>query len=114
MSAGAGSGGSAEWALGRRAELSGGVVAWDRWGSGPVVVLVHGTPSWSYLWRKVAPVLAERFAVYAWDLLGYGDSEQRDGQDVSIAAQARYLAELLDLWGTERPAVAGHDIGGAI
>lgn len=114
MSAGATPGGRGEWSLGRRAELSGGTVAWDRWGSGAPVVLVHGTPSWSYLWRKVAPVLAERFTVYAWDLLGYGDSEQRDGQDVSIAAQARYLAELLDLWGADRPAVAGHDIGGAI
>lgn len=106
--------GSAEWGLSRRAELSGGVVAWDRWGSGPPVVLVHGTPSWSYLWRAVAPALAERFEVYAWDLLGYGDSEQREGQDVSIAAQARYLDELLERWGIERPAVAGHDIGGAI
>jgi pimeloyl-ACP methyl ester carboxylesterase len=105
---------SAGWALSRRAEVSGGTVAWDRWGSGPAVVLVHGTPSWSYLWRGVVPALAERFTVYVWDLLGYGDSEQREDQEISIAAQARYLGELLERWGIERPAVVGHDIGGAI
>lgn len=48
------------------------------------------------------------------DLLGYGDSEKHEGQDVSIAAQARMLVELLELWSLERPLVAGHDIGGAI
>jgi pimeloyl-ACP methyl ester carboxylesterase len=106
--------GSDEWALTGRTELSSGVVAWDRIGSGPPVVLVHGTPSWSYLWRAVVPPLAERFTVYTWDLLGYGESEQREDQDVSIAAQARYLGELLARWGIERPAVVGHDIGGAI
>jgi pimeloyl-ACP methyl ester carboxylesterase len=36
------------------------------------------------------------------------------GQDVSIAAQAQVLTELLNQWGLEHPAVAAHDIGGAI
>lgn len=76
------------------------------------MVLVHGTPSWSYLWRRVAPLLAVDFTVHLFDLLGYGDSEK--GGDVSIAAQERMLKELLDLWGLERPQIAGHDIGGAI
>jgi pimeloyl-ACP methyl ester carboxylesterase len=83
-------------------------------GSGPPVVLVHGTPSWSFLWRKVAPLLAADFTVHLFDLLGYGDSESRDGLDVSITTQSRVLIELLDLWGLERPLIAGHDIGGAI
>jgi pimeloyl-ACP methyl ester carboxylesterase len=94
--------------------MSGGVVAHDRIGHGPPVVLVHGTPSWSFLWRRVAPLLATDFEVYMFDLLGYGDSEKGDGLDVSIAAQGRLLVELLDLWGLERPLIAGHDIGGAI
>lgn len=77
------------------------------------MVLVHGTPSRSYLWRNVAPVLADQFTVYVFDLLGYGDSEPR-GQDVSIATQSRLLTELIGRWGLEAPAIAGHDIGGAI
>ena len=102
------------WQLRERSRLSGGVVAHDRLGHGPPLVLVHGTPSWSFLWRRVAPLLAADFAVYVFDLLGYGDSEQGDGLDVSISAQGRLLVELLDLWGLDRPSIAGHDIGGAI
>jgi pimeloyl-ACP methyl ester carboxylesterase len=103
-----------DWHLRERADLSGGIVAWDRYGEGSAVVLVHGTPSWSYVWRRVVPSLAERFSLYLFDLIGYGDSEQRDGQDMSVAAQSRALAELLDLWTLERPALVGHDIGGSI
>jgi pimeloyl-ACP methyl ester carboxylesterase len=103
-----------DWHLRERADLSGGIVAWERFGEGPAVVLVHGTPSWSYVWRGVVGALAKRFSVYLLDLIGYGDSEQRDGQDMSIAAQSRVLAELLDVWGLERPALVGHDIGGSI
>jgi pimeloyl-ACP methyl ester carboxylesterase len=88
-------------------------VAWDRFGEGPPVVLVHGTPSSSFLWRNVVPRLAEGFSVYVLDLLGYGQSERRDDQDMSITAQGRMLAELLDRWELEAPALVGHDIGAA-
>jgi pimeloyl-ACP methyl ester carboxylesterase len=100
------------WRLGQRVEVSCGTVAFEVLGEGPPVVLIHGTPSWSYIWREVAPALAELFAVYVFDLLGYGDSEPT-ADNVSIAAQARVLAELLERWGLESPAVTGHDIGGA-
>jgi len=103
-----------DWALGRRATLSRGPVAWDVLGSGPPVVLVHGTPSWSYLWRNVAPALARHFTVYLFDLPGYGDSPPPADGLVSIATHSLTLVELLDHWGLEAPAAAGHDIGGAI
>jgi pimeloyl-ACP methyl ester carboxylesterase len=95
-------------------ESAGGAVAYEVLGDGPPVVLLHGTPSWSYLWRNVARELAQRFTVYVCDLLGYGNSEKREGQDVSIAAQTRMLVELLELWELDEPFIAGHDIGGAI
>lgn len=101
------------WTLSQRAQTSSGEIAWDRLGEGPPVVLVHGTPSRSLIWRNVAPALAEQATVYVYDLLGYGDSERREGQDVSIPVQGRLLAELVRTWGLDRPALAGHDIGGA-
>ena len=58
-------------------------------------------------------VLSDRFTVYVFDLLGYGDSEASEGQDVSIAVHVRVLTQLVARWGLEVPAVAGHDIGGA-
>jgi pimeloyl-ACP methyl ester carboxylesterase len=95
-------------------EFGGGTVAYEVLGTGPPVVLVHGTPSWSFLWRNVAEALTRRFTVHVCDLLGYGTSERRDGQDVSIAAQTRMLSELLDHWSLEEPSIAGHDFGAAI
>jgi pimeloyl-ACP methyl ester carboxylesterase len=102
------------WRLGRSHDTEQGTVAWESWGSGPPLVLVHGTPWSSLTWRHIAPVLSASWTVYAYDLPGYGASEQRDGQDVSLAAQGRVLCELLDAWGAERPALVGHDIGGGI
>ncbi len=65
------------------------------------------------MWREVALALAERYEVYVWDLLGFGDSERHVEQDVSLVAHGKVLAELVDQWGLDRPALIGHDIGGA-
>src|SRR5215213_7791925 len=102
------------WWLGERQGTSVGEVAYEVFGEGSPVVLVHGTPTRSYLWRNIVPALAEHRRVYVYDLLGYGESEKGEGQDVSIAAQARVLKELVEAWGLEEPAIAGHDIGGGI
>jgi pimeloyl-ACP methyl ester carboxylesterase len=103
-----------EWALGREYGSSQGTVRYEVFGGGPPLVLVHGTPFSSYVWSKVVPALAETNTVYAFDLIGYGSSEKREGQDVSLAAQGRIFAELLDHWRIESPTVVGHDFGGAI
>src|SRR5215210_5181235 len=102
------------WRLGERQGTSVGEVAYEIFGEGSPVVLVHGTPTRSYLWRNIVPALAEHRSVYVYDLLGYGESEKGEGQDVSIAAQARVLKELVEAWQLEEPAIAGHDIGGGI
>jgi pimeloyl-ACP methyl ester carboxylesterase len=103
-----------EWNLRRRITISDTDVAYDVLGFGPPLVLVHGTPSNSYIWRNVALRLADRFSVYAFDLPGFGESERNDGMDVSIPTQARLLAELVEALNLEAPSIAGHDIGGAV
>jgi pimeloyl-ACP methyl ester carboxylesterase len=102
-----------EWVLPERFTTEGGEMAWDRLGEGPPVVMVHGTPWSSWSWRRVAPRLAERFSVFVFDLLGFGCSDKRPGQDVSLAAHGARLAALLEYWKLDRPAVVAHDIGGA-
>lgn len=104
----------ADWTLKQSFKSEQGDVPFDTLGSGPPLVLVHGTPSWSYLWRHVARLLSDRFTVYLYDLPGYGRAARFEGQDPSIAAQARVLASLMDHWGLENAPVVGHDIGGAI
>lgn len=102
------------WELSRRFDTDDGQVAWDRFGQGPALVLTHGTPFSSAVWRHVVPALARYRTVYVWDLLGYGFSAQAEGQNVSIARQGRLLAQLLTYWGIEGAHLAGHDFGGAI
>ena len=105
---------STVWKLDQRITVSGGEVAAGVFGEGPPVVLVHGTPAWSYLWRGVVPLLAREHTVYVWDLLGFGDSRLAPDAEPSIARQARTLAELAEHWGLDTPSLVGHDIGGGI
>ncbi|MFG2192270.1 alpha/beta fold hydrolase [Streptomyces sp. NPDC048639] len=107
---------SHDWRLAKTFRSTSGGVRWDRFGEAglPPVVLLHGTPFSSYVWRAVARSLASRHQVYVWDMPGYGASEMSDGQDVSLAAQGRVFAELLDHWGLAEPLVVAHDFGGAV
>jgi pimeloyl-ACP methyl ester carboxylesterase len=94
-------------------EFGGQVVRYGHAGSGPPLVLVHGTPFSSFVWRRIAPLLSELRTVYWYDLLGYGQSEKKDGQDVSLGNQNRVLTALLEHWELHRPDVIAHDFGGA-
>ena len=99
--------------LDRRHRFDGQEVAWGRMGDGPALVLIHGTPFSSQVWRRIAPLLARRWTVYYFDLLGYGLSDMRDQQDVSLSVQNRLLASLFAEWKIDRPDVLCHDFGGA-
>ena len=99
--------------LDRRHRFDGQEVAWGRMGNGPALVLIHGTPFSSQVWRRIAPLLAGRWTVYYFDLLGYGLSDMRDQQDVSLSVQNRLLASLFAEWKIDRPDVLCHDFGGA-
>jgi len=88
-------------------------IAWGTLGKGHPIVLVHGTPFSSQVWRRIAPWLARRRTVYFFDLLGYGFSEKHEGQDVSLGVQNLALAEMLQHWALSRPEIVAHDFGGA-
>lgn len=105
-----------DWQLTETFRSASGDVRWDRLGQSgrQPVVLLHGTPFSSYVWRAVARSLARRHEVYVWDMPGYGASEKSAGQDVSLAAQGRVFTELLAHWGLEEPLVVAHDFGGAV
>ncbi len=83
-------------------------------GEGEPILLLHGIPTSSYLWRHVIPLLAHDFAVYAFDLLGYGDSTKPLKADLSVRAQAGYVAEVMAKFGLTRVTAVGHDIGGGV
>jgi 2-hydroxymuconate-semialdehyde hydrolase len=98
----------------KRTRISAGDMAYVDIGDGPPVVLLHGFPTSAHLWRREAWLLAQRFRVIAPDLIGYGESDEPVGADLSEPAQARYVNELLRALGIDSIAVVGHDTGGAI
>lgn len=93
--------------------IEGNAVRWGKCGSGPPLVAIHGTPFSSQVWRRIVPEFADRRTVYFFDLVGYGQSEMREGQDVSLAVQNKVLAALFKEWGLDRPDVLAHDFGAA-
>ncbi|HVE62421.1 MAG TPA: alpha/beta hydrolase [Mycobacteriales bacterium] len=82
-------------------------------GPGLPLLLLHGIPTTSYLWRDVQRDLEHRHPTYAVDLLGLGASERPPGGRYDLANQAELLVGLLDQLGLDRVAIAGHDVGGA-
>lgn len=82
-------------------------------GAGPPVVLLHGFPQHSLVWRRIAPVLAERFTIVAPDQRGMGASTLPDG-GFTKTDMARDLAAVLDALGHERVSVAGYDLGAGV
>lgn len=101
------------WNLSETFDFRGQEVRYDVQGQGEPIVMVHGTPWSSFCWRNLIPHLAKSRRVHYFDLLGYGQSEQRGGQDVSLAVQNELLAALLEFWRLDSPTVIAHDFGGA-
>lgn len=92
-------------------------IAYGIYGTGLPVVLLHGTPSSSLIWRRVIPCLTEAgFKVHVFDLLGYGVSERPwdPSIDTSITGQVTILEGMLDHWGLDTFHLVAHDIGGGI
>ena len=89
-------------------------VAWRRTGSGPAVVLCHGTPFSSKIWLPFAEALSADHTVYVWDMPGYGACSKRAEHRVDFGVQGELLADLIAEWGLERPHVVAHDFGGAV
>lgn len=83
-------------------------------GDGLPLLLVHGVPTSSYLWRNVMRDLESEARTVAADLVGLGRSERPRRRGYRLAEQARFLLGLLDELGLDEVVVAGHDEGGAV
>jgi magnesium chelatase accessory protein len=83
-------------------------------GSGPVLLLVHGTGSSSDSFRALMPLLAERFTVIAPDLPGHAGSEAPSWFRPTLPESAAALGELLAARGLEPAVAVGHSAGAAL
>lgn len=102
------------WLETQYANVDGHRIAYHRMGSGPPVLLLHGITTYSFLWRNIAPQLAEHYDVIAVDLLGCGDSDKPLDVSYSLESHARRFDLFLDGLGFPKVHVVGHDLGGGI
>ena len=83
-------------------------------GRGPVVLLVHGTPTWSFEWRHLIRALSPTHRCIAPDHLGFGLSDRPAGADYSPEAHAARLRELVVQLDLRDITLIVHDFGGVI
>lgn len=88
----------------------------ERYGHGGTgIILLHGFGTSGFLWRNVAPVLAEAgHTAYAVDLFGYGESDRPFDADFGIEAQAEYLDAAMTALRVAKGVIVGVDLGGVI
>uniref|UniRef100_UPI0025E87841 alpha/beta fold hydrolase BchO n=1 Tax=uncultured Thiodictyon sp. TaxID=1846217 RepID=UPI0025E87841 len=86
----------------------------QRMGSGPILLLVHGTGAATHSWRDLMPLLARDFTVIAPDLPGHGFTQAPGGTGLSLPGMAASIAALLDTLGEKPDLVLGHSAGAAI
>jgi haloalkane dehalogenase len=87
-------------------------IHYEETGTGTPLVLLHGNPGSSHLWRKVLPYL-DRGRLLAPDLIGMGRSGKPD-ISYSFADHARYLDAWFDTLDLDRVILIGHDWGGTL
>src|ERR1700722_6471715 len=87
---------------------------YQRAGSGPALVMVHGLMGYSFSWRHAIPVLAKQATVYALDLPGTGLSDYSPHLDYGLVASAKRLLRFMDEAGIASCDLLGTSHGGAV
>lgn len=85
-------------------------------GSGPPILMVHGQPTWSYLYRKmIPPLVAAGYRCVAPDLMGFGLSDKpTDESEYSLQRHVKHITTLAENLGLAGIVTVGQDWGGPI
>jgi pimeloyl-ACP methyl ester carboxylesterase len=83
-------------------------------GVGPIALFVHGVLLNGYLWRHQLAGLSDVRRCIALDLLAHGETQIDPDQDVSVAANAHMIKEVLDALHVDQVDLIGNDSGGGI
>ena len=82
----------------------------------PVLLMVHGNPTWSYYWRSLITTFRDQFRCIAVDHIGCGLSDKPDEDEYSFALEQRItdLLQLIEHLDLKRITLIAHDWGGAV
>ena len=83
-------------------------------GQGDPVLMVHGQPTWSYLWRNIMPVIATNHRAIAIDLMGFGLSDKPAHRGYSFAEHTAILRAFIETLELKNLTLVLHDWGGPI
>lgn len=83
-------------------------------GEGPVLVMLHGFPTWSYDYAELVPFFSTDHRVLTLDFLGYGASDKPRDAAFSVSASADTVEALLRHLGVERARLVIHDYGAIV
>lgn len=84
-------------------------------GKGDPLLCLHGEPTWSYLYRRMIPLLAKTHRVLAFDFIGFGRSDKlTDPQEYSFDLHRKTLIGFIDALELNEITVVVHDWGGLI
>jgi haloacetate dehalogenase len=101
-----------------KVEVAGNAIFLRRYGKGPAILMVHGFPRTSLMWRFLAPKLADNYTVICVDLRAYGRSgipaSAADHFPYSKRAMAQELVEVMAKLGFPTFVLIGHDRGGRV
>lgn len=98
----------------RYVRLSSGEMHYVDVGTGEPILLVHGTPTWSFEYRHLITALSTRFRCIAPDHFGFGLSERPQGFAYTPEAHAAAIAKFVETLGLDRFTLVVHDFGGPI
>jgi len=96
----------------RFVELDGNVVHYVDEGSGPILLMLHGNPVWSFVYREVIAALRGRFRCVALDFPGFGLSTGAPGYRYLAQDHAALLVSFLDRLDLSQLTLVGHNWGG--
>lgn len=83
-------------------------------GKGPALLLMHGNPDWSFIYRKIVPALREHFRCIVPDMLGFGLSDHPDNFGYTPGEHAAAISELVAHLNLDDLYVMGQDWGGPV
>jgi haloalkane dehalogenase len=83
-------------------------------GTGDPILLLHGNPTWSYIWRNIIPHLSPLGRVIAPDFIGYGRSDKPNYIEYSWFDQVRYIEEFIRVMRLKNITLVLHDHGSSV
>lgn len=99
---------------GKLTPVEGGIIHWQKQGSGPSLILIHGLLGNSSNFNDLAKTLASRYTVYSVDRPGSGFSSRYKRTSACFEQQSKMILEWMRIEGIEKASIAGHSMGGGI